>query len=146
AAADACGMMVSFIQPNSMGLGSGVIVPGTGISLQNRGHGFSLTPGHVNEGGGRQRPRRTLDPALATRADGSPLMAFGVMGGPMQSQGHVQMALRVLRYGQSPQAAADAPRWRVTGGRGVAVEPGFDPAVEALRKRGHEITVEPGDG
>jgi len=147
AAADASGMMVSFIQSNYMGFGSGVVVPGTGISLQNRGHGFSLTPGHVNEVGGGKRPSHTIIPAFATRADGSPLMAFGVMGGPMQSQGHVQMALRVLRYGQNPQAAADAPRWRVTGGRGVAVEPGFDPAVvEALRKRGHEITVEPGDG
>jgi gamma-glutamyltranspeptidase/glutathione hydrolase len=65
----------------------------------------------------------------------------------MQSQGHTQMALRVLRYGQNPQAAADAPRWRVTGGKGVAVEPGFDPAVvAALRARGHEVTVEEGNG
>ncbi len=80
-------------------------------------------------------------------ADGTPQMAFGVMGGPMQSQGHAQMALRVLRYGQNPQAAADAPRWRVTGGKGVAVEPAFDPAVvEQLRARGHEVTVEAGNG
>ena len=80
-------------------------------------------------------------------ADGAPQMAFGVMGGPMQSQGHVQMALRVLRYGQNPQAAVDAPRWRVTGGRQVAVEPGFDPGVvNALVARGHEVTVERGNG
>ena len=71
-------------------------------------------------------------------ADGTPQMAFGVMGGPMQSQGHLQMALRVLHYGQNPQAAADAPRWRVTGGRGVVVEPSFDPdVVRALAARGH---------
>lgn len=147
AAADASGMMVSFIQSNYMGFGSGVVVPGTGISLQNRGHGFSLTPGHANEVGGGKRPSHTIIPAFATRLDGSPLMAFGVMGGPMQSQGHVQMALRVLRYGQNPQAAADAPRWRVTGGKGVALEPGFEPAVvEALRSRGHELSIEPGDG
>ncbi|RZJ52253.1 MAG: gamma-glutamyltransferase, partial [Acidovorax sp.] len=83
----------------------------------------------------------------AMHADGTPQMAFGVMGGPMQSQGHTQMALRVLRYGQNPQAAADAPRWRVTGGKGVAVEPAFDPAVvAALRARGHEVTVEEGNG
>lgn len=147
AAADESGMMVSFIQSNYMGFGSGVVVPGTGISLQNRGHGFSLQPGHANEVAGGKRPSHTIIPAFATRTDGSPLMAFGVMGGPMQSQGHVQMALRVLRYGQNPQAAADAPRWRVTGGRGVAVEPGMEPSVvEALRARGHQVSIEPGDG
>lgn len=80
-------------------------------------------------------------------ADGMPQMAFGVMGGPMQSQGHVQMALRVLHYRQNPQAAADAPRWRVTGGRQVAVEPGFDAGVaSALAARGHEVTIERGNG
>src|SRR5690606_11569946 len=147
AAADASGMMVSFIQSNYMGFGSGVVVPGTGISLQNRGHGFNLKSGHANEVRGGKRPSHTIIPAFATGLDGSPLMAFGVMGGPMQSQGHVQMALRVLRYGQNPQAAADAARWRVTGGKGVALEPGFDPrVVEALQQRGHEVTIEPGDG
>ncbi|AVS76864.1 gamma-glutamyltransferase family protein [Paracidovorax avenae] len=147
AAADESGMMVSFIQSNYMGFGSGVVVPGTGISLQNRGHCFTPEAGHANEVAPRKRPSHTIIPAFAMDADGAPRMAFGVMGGPMQSQGHVQMALRVLRYGQNPQAAADAPRWRVTGGRGVAVEPAFDPAVvEALRARGHEVTVEAGDG
>ena len=147
AAADASGMMVSFIQSNYMGFGSGVVVPGTGISLQNRGHGFNLIPGHANEVAPKKRPSHTIIPAFAMHADGTPQMAFGVMGGPMQSQGHLQMALRVLRYGQNPQAAADAPRWRVTGGKGVAVEPGFDPAVvAALRARGHEVTVEEGNG
>src|SRR5690606_23605383 len=93
-AADASGMMVSFIQSNYMGFGSGVVVPGTGISLQNRGHGFSLRPGHANQVAGGKRPSHTIIPAFAMNADGSPQMSFGVMGGPMQSQGHVQMALR----------------------------------------------------
>ncbi|MDR6213130.1 gamma-glutamyltransferase family protein [Paracidovorax wautersii] len=147
AAADASGMMVSFIQSNYMGFGSGVVVPGTGISLQNRGHGFTTQAGHANQVAPRKRPSHTIIPAFAMHADGTPQMAFGVMGGPMQSQGHTQMALRVLRYGQNPQAAADAPRWRVTGGKGVAVEPGFDPAVvQALRAMGHEVTVEEGNG
>ena len=147
AAADASGMMVSFIQSNYMGFGSGVVVPGTGISLQNRGHGFTLQAGHANCVAPGKRPSHTIIPAFAMHADGTPQMAFGVMGGPMQSQGHTQMALRVLRYGQNPQAAADAPRWRVTGGKGVAVEPHVDAAVvEALRARGHEVTVEAGNG
>lgn len=147
AAADASGMMVSFIQSNYMGFGSGIVVPGTGISLQNRGHGFSLLPGHANQVGSSKRPSHTIIPAFAMHADGTPQMAFGVMGGPMQSQGHLQMALRVLHYGQNPQAAADAPRWRVTGGRQVAVEPGFDAeVVRALVARGHDITVERGKG
>ena len=147
AAADASGMMVSFIQSNYMGFGSGIVVPGTGISLQNRGHGFSLAPGHANQVGPSKRPSHTIIPAFAMHADGTPQMAFGVMGGPMQSQGHLQMALRVLHYRQNPQAAADAPRWRVTGGRQVAVEPGFDAGVVgALAARGHDITVERGNG
>lgn len=146
-AADASGMMVSLIQSNYMGFGSGVVVPGTGISLQNRGHGFSLRPDHVNLVAGGKRPSHTIIPAFAMNADGTPQMSFGVMGGPFQSQGHVQMALRVLLYGQNPQAAADAPRWRVTGGRGVAVEPDFDPVViQSLRERGHDIQVESGSG
>ena len=147
AAADASGMMISFIQSNYMGFGSGVVVPGTGISLQNRGCGFNCIPGHANEVAPRKRPSHTIIPAFAMHVDGTPQMAFGVMGGPMQSQGHLQMALRVLRYGQNPQAAADAPRWRVTAGKGVSVEPAFDPAVvAALRARGHEVTVEEGNG
>ena len=147
AAADASGMMVSFIQSNYMGFGSGVVVPGTGISLQNRGHGFNLTPGHANEVAPGKRPSHTIIPAFAMNADGTPRMAFGVMGGPMQSQGHLQMALRVLRYGQNPQAAADAPRWRVLEGKKVAVEAGMDPQLVAdLRARGHEISVEEGNG
>ena len=147
ATADASGMMVSFIQSNYMGFGSGIVVPGTGISLQNRGYGFCLAQGHANQVGPSKRPSHTIIPAFAMYGDGTPQMAFGVMGGPMQSQGHLQMALRVLLYGQNPQAAADAPRWRVTGGLKVALEPGFDAGVVAeLAARGHEVTVERGNG
>ncbi len=146
AAADAKGMMVSFIQSNYMGFGSGVVVPGTGISLQNRGHDFVLTPGHANQVGPNKRPFHTIIPGFATNADGSPLMAFGVMGGPIQAQGHLQMALRILAYGQNPQAAADAPRWRVLKGRKIAVEDSMDAAlIAALRARGHEVVVEAPD-
>lgn len=143
AAGDRDGMMISFIQSNYMGFGSGVVVPGTGISLQNRGAGFSLRPGHANRVGPRKRPFHTIIPGFAMHADGSPLMAFGLMGGTMQAQGHLQLALRMLAHGQNPQAAADAPRWRVLSGRRVAVEPGMDlELVAALQARGHEIVVE----
>lgn len=146
ATADAQGRMVSFIQSNFMGFGSGVVVPGTGISLQNRGRGFSLKPGHPNRVAPRKRPFHTIIPAFATGPTGEPLMAFGVMGGPMQAQGHVQMAVRILRYGQNPQAAADAPRWRIEAGRKVAVESSFPPElVEGLRARGHDVVVETPD-
>ena len=143
AAADADGMMVSFIQSNFMGFGSGVVVPGTGISLQNRGSGFVLRPGHANRVGPRKRPFHTIIPGFATTGDGRPLLAFGVMGGAMQAQGHVQLALRILAHGKNPQAAIDAPRWRVTGGCRVAVEPGFPAATRAaLADLGHELAVE----
>jgi gamma-glutamyltranspeptidase/glutathione hydrolase len=145
-AADASGMMVSFIQSNFMGFGSGVVVPGTGISLQNRGSGFTLRPGHANTVGPRKRPAHTIIPGFVLDGDGGALMALGVMGGPMQPQGHLQLLVRTLVYGQDPQVAIDAPRWRVISGRRVAVEPGFDPQlVERLRARGHEI-VDPPDG
>jgi gamma-glutamyltranspeptidase / glutathione hydrolase len=146
-AADEDGMMISFIQSNYLGFGSGVVVPDTGISLQNRGFGFSLDPAHVNVVAPGKRPFHTIIPGFAMNPDGTPLMAFGLMGGPIQAQGHLQMMLRILRYRQNPQAAADAPRWRLEGGRRVAVEDGMDPAVvEALRARGHEVKVEPSTG
>ena len=137
------GTMISFIQSNYMGFGSGVVVPETGISLQNRGAGFTLRLGHVNQVGPRKRPFHTIIPGFAMEGDGSPLLAFGLMGGPMQAQGHLQMALRMLAHRQDPQAAADAPRWRVLSGRRVAVEPGMDAdLVRALRALGHEIVIE----
>jgi gamma-glutamyltranspeptidase/glutathione hydrolase len=141
--ADESGMMVSFIQSNYMGFGSGVVVPGTGISLQNRGAGFSLDPQHVNVVAPRKRPFHTIIPGFVMNADGTPLMSFGLMGGPMQAQGHLQMMMRILRYKQNPQIAADAPRWRIESGLKVAVERSFDPqVVEALRAKGHEVVVE----
>ena len=145
-AADADGMMISFIQSNYMGFGSGLVVPGTGISLQNRGAGFVLDRGHPNQVGPGKRPFHTIIPGFATAAGGAPLMAFGLMGGFMQAQGHLQMANRILRHGQNPQAAADAPRWRVVEGRTVAVEPTIGAAtIEALRARGHHIIIEAPD-
>ncbi|WP_313683453.1 gamma-glutamyltransferase family protein [Pantoea sp.] len=141
--ADASGMMVSFIQSNFMGFGSGVVVPDTGISLQNRGAGFSLDPAHPNVVAGGKRPFHTIIPAFALDGDGQPLMSFGVMGGPMQAQGHLQMALRIMLHKQNPQAAIDAPRWRVVQGREVMVEAGMDRNVlAALRAMGHKIAVE----
>lgn len=143
-AADRDGMMVSFIQSNYMGFGSGIVVPGTGISLQNRGVGFVLRPGHANQVGPRKRPFHTIIPGFVMDGAGGPLMAMGLMGGPMQAQGHAQLALRILGYRQNPQAAADAPRWRVLSGRQVAVEPSFpQAALDGLESRGHEIVVEP---
>ena len=137
--ADESGMMVSFIQSNYYGFGSGVVVPGTGISLQNRGAGFTLTAGHPNEVGPSKRPFHTIIPAFLTQG-GQPLMSFGVMGGPMQPQGHAQMVVRLRDYAQNPQTASDAPRWRVMEGLEVAVEPGFAPGVlDELVARGHRL-------
>jgi len=123
-AADASGMMVSFIQSNYMGFGSGVVVPGTGVSLQNRAHTFSLQPGHPNQVGPSKRPFQTIIPGFVTK-DGKAVMSFGVMGGSMQPQGHVQVMVRLADYGQNPQACADGPRYRVVDGLRVNVEPGF---------------------
>jgi gamma-glutamyltranspeptidase/glutathione hydrolase len=142
-AADASGMMVSLIQSNYQGFGSGIVVPGTGISLHDRGYGFVLEPGHPNQVGGRKRPFHTIIPGFVTR-DGLPVMSFGVMGGPMQPQGHAQMMIRLVDYGQNPQTAADAPRWRVYQEGKVHMEPSFPPAVlDDLRSRGHQITEDP---
>lgn len=139
AAADAGGMMVSFIQSNYHGFGSGVVIPGTGISMQNRGAGFVLTPGHPNLVGPGKRPFHTIIPAFLTQ-NGQPLMSFGVMGGPMQPQGHAQIVIRLLDYAQNPQTAADAPRWRVLQGNEVALESGFSESVMSeLGARGHRL-------
>ncbi|ANF86843.1 gamma-glutamyltransferase [Pseudomonas antarctica] len=145
--ADENGMMVSFIQSNYMGFGSGVVVPGTGISLQNRGAAFTLEPGHVNAVAPGKRPFHTIIPGFVMNADGTPLMAFGLMGGPMQAQGHLQMMLRILRYKQNPQAAANAPRWRIEAGLQVSVEREFDQLLaQALRAKGHLIDFEDPSG
>jgi len=139
-AADASGMMVSFIQSNYMGFGSGVVVDG--ISLQNRAATFVLQPGHPNCAGPRKRPYQTIIPGFVTR-DGKPVMSFGVMGGTMQPQGHAQVMVRIADYGQSPQAACDGPRFRFVQGMDVSVEDdGFPPATLAeLQRRGHRIVT-----
>ena len=137
-AADERGMMVSFIQSNYMGFGSGVVVPGWGISLQNRGHGFTLDESRANVVGPGKRPFHTIIPAFLTK-DGAPVMSFGVMGGDMQPQGHLQTLVRMLDYRQQPQAACDAPRWRVNGGI-VNAENGFDAGTaQGLRALGHRV-------
>lgn len=139
-AADESGMMVSFIQSNFSGFGSGVVVPGTGISLQNRGSGFSVKPEHANVVGPRKRPFHTIIPGFLTR-HGHPLMSFGVMGGSMQAQGHTQVISRMVDYQQNPQTASDAPRWRVDSALKVGIEYGASKEVlEGLRARGHEMT------
>ncbi|WP_170610672.1 gamma-glutamyltransferase family protein [Ruegeria arenilitoris] len=143
--ADADGMMVSFIQSNYAGFGSGVVVPGTGVSLQNRGAGFSLEPNHPNLVGASKRPFHTIIPGFLM-GSAQPLMSFGVMGGPMQAQGHVQMVLRTQVFGQDPQVAVDAPRWRVTDGLGVAVESTLpETVIDFLAKKGHHISLEAPD-
>nr|MBA3477640.1 gamma-glutamyltransferase family protein [Lautropia sp.] len=119
--ADQSGMMVSFIQSNYMGFGSGVVVPGTGVSLQNRGFGFTTDPAHPNLVEPHKRPFQTIIPGFLTRR-GKPVMSFGVMGGNMQPQGHLQTLLRMLDYGQNPQAACDAPRFKVHQGLEVDLE------------------------
>jgi gamma-glutamyltranspeptidase/glutathione hydrolase len=137
-AADASGMMVSFIQSNYMGFGSGVVVPGYGLSLQNRGHGFTLDESRDNVVGPGKRPFHTIIPAFLTK-QGKPVMSFGIMGGDMQPQAHLQTTVRMLDYHQHPQAACDAPRWRWFGGT-VNAEQGFDPATaQGLIARGHKV-------
>ena len=139
-AADEDGMMVSFIQSNYMGFGSGCVEPGFGISLQNRGHGFSLRPG-PNQVAPGKRPFHTIIPAFLTQ-DGKPVMSFGVMGGNMQPQGHMQTLVRMLDYGQSPQAACEAPRWRFNTGLEINVEQQMPPAtLQELAARGHRTEV-----
>ena len=135
--ADESGMMVSLIQSNYAGFGSGIVVPGTGIALQNRGAGFVLTDGHPNQVGPRKRPFHTIIPGFVKK-DGKPHMAFQLMGGPMQAQGHLQMMLRIFAANQGMQAAVEAPRWQVIQGHEVTHEEGFDPAlIEDLKRRGH---------
>ncbi|WP_416414486.1 gamma-glutamyltransferase [Pantoea sp. App145] len=137
--ADESGMMVSFIQSNYMGFGSGVVVPGYGISLQNRGAGFSSAPESANVVAPGKRPFHTIIPGFLMK-DGKPQMSFGVMGGDMQPQGHVQTLVRMIDYQQQPQAACDAPRWKVNKDYSVDLEQGFDSQVtDGLRQLGHEL-------
>jgi gamma-glutamyltranspeptidase/glutathione hydrolase len=141
AAADERGMMVSFIQSNYMGFGSGVVVPGYGLSMQNRGHGFSLDPASPNVVAPGKRPFHTIVPAFLTR-DGAPVMSFGVMGANMQPQGHVQTLVRMLDHHQNPQTACDAPRWRFNEGLSINVESAMNHrTLQGLIDRGHRVEV-----
>lgn len=138
-AADRSGMMVSFIQSNFCGFGSGIVIPDTGISLQNRAMGFSLEDGHPNQVAGGKRPFHTIIPTFLTCND-TPVMSFGVMGGHMQAQGHAQIVQRICDHGMNPQTASDAPRWQVTEEKQILLEDGFDQRVRvALRERGHDV-------
>jgi gamma-glutamyltranspeptidase/glutathione hydrolase len=141
-AADADGMMVSFIQSTFHGLGAHIVVPGTGFPLQNRGHGFSLEEHHANRLAPRKRPFHTLIPGFLTRA-GQAIGPFGVMGGHMQPQGHVQMIVNTLDYAMDPQSSLGAPRWSCWEGRAVKIEPRAEARAADLRARGHEVEVTP---
>ncbi|CAM0554763.1 Glutathione hydrolase-like YwrD proenzyme [Vreelandella titanicae] len=143
ATADESGNMVSFIQSNYHGFGSGVVIPGTGIAMQNRGNDFSLDPQHRNVLAPGKKTYHTIIPGFLTRADGMPLGPFGVMGGFMQPQGHVQVVNNLVDFRLNPQAALDAPRWQWMGGKSISVEQQF-PAhlVRAMADRGHDMRIE----
>ena len=141
AAADGEGNMISFIQSNYMGFGSGIVIPGTGIAMQNRGADFSLDPTHANALAGGKRTYHTIIPGFLTK-DGAPVGPFGVMGGYMQPQGHVQVVMNTIDFHLNPQASLDAPRWQWTSGKTFEVEGHFPKHVaEALARRGHHMTV-----
>src|SRR6185295_4090463 len=153
ATADADGNMVSLIQSNYMGFGSGLTVAPFGFGLQNRGSQFALDPAHANAYAPGKRPFHTIIPAFATK-DGEALLAFGVMGAAMQPQGHVQVLTNMLDFGMGLQAAGDAPRVRHegsteptgepqrAGGGIVYLEPWFDSAAsDRLRRLGHRVEL-----
>ena len=143
-AADENGMMVSFIQSNYMGFGSGVVEPTYGVSLQNRGFGFSTDLKGANAANlvaPGKKPFQTIIPAFLTQ-NGQPVMSYGVMGGNMQPQGHMQTLVRMLDYGQNPQTACDAPRWRYNAGMSINAESNMDRnTVQGLNDLGHELEV-----
>ena len=150
--ADADGMMVSLIQSNYRGMGSGMAPPGLGFILQDRGEQFVLKPGHANTYAPGKRPFHTIIPAFATR-DGQPWLSFGLMGGAMQPQGHVQILLNLIDFGMNLQEAGDAPRIQhdgstepagqavaMTDGGEVDLETGFPyDTVRALMRKGHSV-------
>lgn len=141
ATADSEGNMVSFIQSNYMGFGSGIVVPNTGIALQNRGHDFSLNPEDENALLPRKKTYHTIIPGFITKDDHA-VGPFGVMGGYMQPQGHVQVAMNLIDFNLNPQAALDAPRWQWTSGKRIEVEQDFpNHLVGSLARRGHEMVV-----
>lgn len=142
--ADREGNMVSYIQSNYLGFGSGIVIPETGIALHDRGVSFSLDEQAANHLRPGRRPFHTIIPGFLTEGDGTPIGPFGVMGAYMQPQGHVQVIMNTLDFHMNPQQALDAPRWQWTGGKTVELEPGADgDLVRALRARGHDIKVAP---
>lgn len=139
--ADGEGNMVSYIQSNYKGFGSGLVVPGTGISLQDRGANFYLDSTSANCAGPNKKPYHTIIPGFLSK-DGQPVGPFGVMGGFMQPQGHVQVVMNMIDFGLNPQQALDAPRWQWVGEKKVQVEQSFSPAtVDALIRRGHKLEI-----
>lgn len=139
--ADGEGNMISYIQSNYMGFGSGIVVPGTGIALQNRGANFSLDESEENCLGPGKKSYHTIIPSFLSR-NGDPVGPFGVMGGFMQPQGHVQVVMNTVDFGMNPQEALDAPRWQWVGEKRVQVERAFPYALtDELVRRGHEVTV-----
>lgn len=143
AVVDKDGNAVSMIQSLFAAFGSGRMVPGTGITLHNRGSLFELDGAHPNVIAPGKRPFHTLSPAMALNADGSLAMAFGTPGGDGQPQTLLQIVNNVLRHGMTPQQAVEAARWRVFAGTRLGVEPGIDSATRAaLQKRGHEVRVQ----
>lgn len=146
ATADSEGNMVSYIQSNYMGFGSGIVIPGTGIALQNRGADFSLEENHPNYLKPSKRTYHTIIPGFLTK-DGEAVGPFGVMGGYMQPQGHFQVVSNTIDYHLNPQAALDMPRWQWVGGKKIHVEPEFpNYLVQALQRKGHAIEVLPDTG
>lgn len=146
AAADGEGNMISYIQSNYMGFGSGIVIPGTGIALQNRGHDFSLDETHPNYLKPGKRTYHTIIPGFLTK-DGKAVGPFGVMGGYMQPQGHFQVVSSTVDHLLNPQATLDMPRWQWIEGKTVHVEPEFpNYLVQALIRKGHTIQILPDGG
>ncbi|MEA4921121.1 MAG: gamma-glutamyltransferase family protein [Clostridiaceae bacterium] len=141
-AADGEGNMISFIQSNYRGFGSGVVIPGTGIGMQNRGLGFNLEEGHPNCAEGGKRPYHTIIPGFLTK-DGKAIGPFGIMGGNMQPQAHLQVMVNYIDKGLNPQSSLDAPRWQWVEGMKIALEPAFaEYIMTGLKARGHDISVD----
>ena len=140
--ADSDGMMVSYIQSNYAGFGSGIVIPNTGIAMQNRGANFNLETNHPNCLEPNKRPYHTIIPAFLSK-DNKAIGAFGVMGGFMQPQGHLQMIVNTIDYGLHPQAALDAPRWQWTEKQKIELEMQTPHHIaQGLRNKGHQVSIQ----